>query len=258
MPEKTPTVVATSFCADALFNSYEITKNEKYLEIALSSGEFVKKHLNRKINDSMILFSYSPIDNSQVYNASLLAARLLARNYAYSKNREYSDLAKKVVRSCLEAQDNDGSWVYGAAANQQWIDSFHTGFNLECIWDYMRYTDDFVPVESFNKGMKFYLENFFREDGISKYYHNKTYPVDIHSPAQLIVTLVKTGLLRSHIELILKVLKWTIHNMQNSRGFFYYQIKRGISSKIPYMRWAQAWMFCAFSYYFFSLLCKDE
>jgi len=47
LPRYTPTVVATSFCADALFSVYEITKNKKYLEIALSSCDFVVKDLNR-------------------------------------------------------------------------------------------------------------------------------------------------------------------------------------------------------------------
>jgi hypothetical protein len=37
--------------------------------------------------------------------------------------------------------------------------------------------------------------------------------------------------------------------MQDKRGYFYYQIKKGISSKIPYMRWSQAWMMYAMSYY---------
>jgi hypothetical protein len=101
--------------------------------------------------------------------------------------------------------------------------------------------------------MKFYLENFFLDNGVSKYYHNRTYPIDIHAPAQLTVTLAKTGKMESNIELTEKVLEWTINNMQNQKGYFYYQMKKGISSKIPYMRWAQAWMFYAYSWYF----CKN-
>ena len=40
-PRYTPTVVATNFCATALFDAYEITKNERYKSIALSAAEFV-------------------------------------------------------------------------------------------------------------------------------------------------------------------------------------------------------------------------
>ena len=252
-PVNTPTVVATSFCADALFNAYEVTNNKRHLKSALSSANFVIKDLNRIDKGDNFLFSYSPLDHSRVYNASLLGARLLSHCYKYDKNEEYLTLANKVIKACVEVQNEDGSWVYGAASNQQWIDSFHTGFNLECIWEYMNYTGDSSAMNAFERGLNFYLKNFFSKEGIAKYYHNKVYPIDIHSPAQLIVTLAKTNRFEFNIELIEKVLAWTINNMQDSNGYFYYQMKQGISSKIPYMRWAQAWMFYAFSYYFNKL-----
>lgn len=255
-PKNTPTVVATSFCADALFNAYEILGDNKYLEIALSSALFVRNDLNQIQHGENILFSYSPRDKSQVYNASLLGARLLARSYKYTKNESYLSLSNKVIKACIAVQKDDGSWYYGAANNQRWIDSFHTGFNLECIWEYMHYTGDLDFQDSFNKGMKFYLRNFFLNDGTPKYYNDKTYPIDIHSPAQLIVTLAKTEMLNSTTDLAERVLSWTIQNMQNPKGFFYYQLKRGVSSKISYIRWAQSWMMYAQSYYLKNQIAK--
>jgi len=248
-PKSTPTVVATSFCADALFNAYETIGENKYLEVALSSASFVVNDLKQIPKGDNILFSYSPLDNSQVYNASLLGARLLARSYKYTKNENYLSLSNKVLNACIEVQKDDGSWFYGGAKNQRWIDSFHTGFNLECIWEYMQHTGDFNFQDSFDKGIEFYINNFFLQDGTPKYFHNKIYPIDIHSPAQLIVTLAKTERLDLNFELANRVLKWTQQNMQSSKGYFYYQLKKGISSKISYMRWAQAWMLYAYSYY---------
>lgn len=131
----------------------------------------------------------------------------------------------------------------------QWIDNFHTGYNLECIYEYQKYTGDKDYIEQLIKGEKYYLENFFTEKGESKYYNKSLYPIDIHSPAQLIVTLSKVNKFEENIGLIEKVLKWTITNMQSSKGFFYYQLKKGMNSKIPYMRWAQAWMFYGYTYY---------
>jgi hypothetical protein len=37
--------------------------------------------------------------------------------------------------------------------------------------------------------------------------------------------------------------------MQHKKGYFFYQIKKGVSSKIPYMRWSNAFMMYAMSYY---------
>jgi len=58
--------------------------------------------------------------------------------------------------------------------------------------------------------------------------------------------------LENNRQLVDKVMYWTIENMQDPKGYFYYQIKKGISSKIPYMRWSQAFMFYGLSFYFFE------
>ena len=71
--------------------------------------------------------------------------------------------------------------------------------------------------------MDYYLNTFFTPEGISKYYNNSTFPIDIHAPAQLVVTLSKYGNFYENQELIDKVLMWTINNMQASKGYFYYQ-----------------------------------
>ncbi|MDN3204668.1 delta-aminolevulinic acid dehydratase [Algoriphagus sediminis] len=248
-PAYTPTVVATSFVANALFEGYEITKDRRLLDAALSAANFVKYDLNRYENRDELIFSYSPLDDSKVYNASLLGARLLARASSYSGSIDDTKLSQKAVRTICDKQEADGSWIYGEAAVQGWVDSFHTGFNLECIFEYMKYTGDMDFKDSFNSGIDFYLKSFFKADGIPKYYHNKTYPIDIHSPAQLTVTLIKTGRLKQNIQLCEKVLRWTFANMKSKKGYYFYQMKKGVTSKIPYMRWAQAWMFyalCAF------------
>jgi len=256
-PKGTPTVVATSFIANAFFEAFEVTGNQIYLDTALSSLNFVIKDLNRTKEKNGFIFSYSPLDTSKVYNATLLGARLLARGYHYTKNEKYKELAEQAILPVMDKQNANGSWIYGEAKTQNWIDSFHTGYNLECLYDYALYTKDNQFLHQFEKGFDFYLNNFFLSDGKPKYFHNKLYPIDIHAPAQLIVTLSKTGKLKENSSLANKVLDWTINNMQDKKGYFYYQMKPYFSSKIPYMRWAQAWMFYAFSNYF-NTIAKDE
>jgi hypothetical protein len=111
------------------------------------------------------------------------------------------------------------------------------------------YTGDSSFTPNIDKGLRYYTDTFFTEEGLSKYYHNRLYPVDIHAPAQLVVTLAKLGKLEQHHALAEKVLLWTITHMQDKSGYFFYQRKKYFSSRIPYMRWAQAWMFYALSYY---------
>ena len=135
----------------------------------------------------------------------------------------------------------------------QWIDNFHTGYNLECIYIYQNVSGDKSFQNNLNIGIEYYLKTFFTKEGISKYYNNRTYPVDIHAPAQFIVTLSKLDIFKKNEIIAKKVLGWTVQNMQSKKGFFYYQKRKRISSKIPYMRWAQAWMFYAYSYYILNI-----
>lgn len=249
-PKYTPTVVATNFCATALFEAYEITRRKDLLDIALSAGEFVMKDLHRYKCEGGFLFSYSKLPgNDTVYNASLLGSRLLSYCYKYSGNKEYLETAKASVAACCAGQESDGSWVYGLLPVQGWKDSFHTGYNLDGLIAYEELTGDKSYHENIEKGFKYYVENFFEPDGTPKYYNDRMYPIDIHCPGQLFVTLARLHKYAEHKRLAVKVLDWTLKNMQDKKGYFYYQLKPGISSKISYMRWSNAFMFCALSYY---------
>jgi len=253
-PKNTPTIVATTFCATALLSAYEITKDEIYLKTALSSAEFVKTDLNRTPFNGGIILSYSPLKgNDTVFNASLLGSKLLSSCYKYTQDEESRMLAYKSAFACCSAQKDDGSWVYGMLPIQSWVDSFHTGYNLDGLISYQTITGDESFRNNIVKGLNYYIKNFFEPNGIPKYYNNKTYPIDIHCPGQLFVTLSNLGLLSKYKPLAEKVLDWTINNMQDKKGYFYYQLKPDISSKIPYMRWSNAFMFNALSCYLKNL-----
>jgi rhamnogalacturonyl hydrolase YesR len=250
-PKNTPTVVATTYIGCAFLDAYEVTNNNEYLRLARSSCDFILTDLNRT-NDSnnSFAFSYSPLDNSVVYNASLLGSKLLARVYCFTNEEHLISEAKKSVQFCCQNQNIDGSWNYGKYNFHSFKDSFHTGFNLECINDYMQYSGDFSFLDNLNKGLAYYLQNFFTADGIPKYYNNAIYPIDIHAPAQLVLTLSRLKKFNEQINLINKVIGWTIENMQSKDGFFYYQKKKYFTSRVSYMRWSQSWMFFALTEYF--------
>ena len=249
-PKNTPTVVASVFIASAFLDAYEITKDEALLKTARSTCNFILKDLNRTADaKGNFAFSYSPLDTSVVFNASLLGSRLLARVYSFTKEKELIDEAKKSVEFCCSFQKPEGSWSYGTLPFHQWIDNFHTGYNLECIADYMKYSGDELYKNNVAKGFEYYINTFFTEEGIAKYYNNTVYPVDIHAPAQMIITLAKLDKFKAYKNVADKVMEWTIKNMQSPQGYFYYQVNKYFSSKISYMRWAQAWMFYALSTY---------
>ena len=258
-PKYTPTVVATTFIGEALLEAYEITKKQEFLNTAISCSKFVLNDLNRTYDeDQNFTLSYSPLDRTQVYNAGLLGAKLLCLIYNYTGEEDLLVNAKKIVSYVCNKQREDGAWAYGTLSFHQWIDNFHTGYNLECIYIYQKKSGDQSFNSNIELGLKYYLDNFFTEEGMCKYYNNKVFPIDIHAPAQLIVTLRKLDKLKQNKDLINRVLGWTIDNMQSDEGYFYYQKKKYITSKIPYIRWAQSWMFYALSYYFLDIKIDEN
>jgi hypothetical protein len=249
-PKYTPTVVVSSFIANSLLDAYDLNSDKNLLIAARSTCDFILKDLNRTYsNNGNFAFSYSKLDNSVVYNASLLGSQLLARVYSLSGERMLVEEARKSVEFCCVAQQMDGSWVYGTQPFHHWVDNFHTGYNLVCISDYMKFSGDHSFETNLEKGFSYYIDTFFTDEGVSRYYNNSLYPIDIHAHAQFVITTTRLGKFHEKRELTEKILMWTIDNMQSPKGYFYYQINKFYKSRIPYMRWSQAWMFYAMSVY---------
>lgn len=254
IPRGTPNLVCTSFIVSAFLDAYELLKNKRYLQIARSSCEFVLNGLNITRENEGICFSYTPLDKSQIHNTNLLAAALLARVYSLTGEKSLLKFATQAVKFSVRYQNKDGSWYYGNLLSQRWIDNSHTGFNLVALKEYIDFSESRYFYEALEKGFRYYKKNFFLKDGAPKYYHNKIYPIDTHSIAQSIVTFVKLkDLSRGTIKEALKIAHWGIENMQDERGFFYYQKHKCFTNKIPYIRWSQAWMF-----YALALLLSSE
>lgn len=247
-PAYLPTGVVTSFAGYALLDLYEISGETRFLEAAVSASRFMMRHLNRTVDETGdVCFSYSPQDRSTVYNASLLVSKLLARVYSITGTPETARLARSSVSYCSRRQTADGAWIYGTEGHHRWVDSFHTGFNLESIGEYQKHTGDSSFAAVLERGLQFYLETFFTADGVARYYRDATYPIDIHCIAQLISTMTSLQRVETHASLLSAVLAWALENMQDPSGYFYYQHGTTKTNTIPYMRWSQAWMFHSLS-----------
>ena len=246
VPKYTPTIVNTSYVGHAFLDAFASTKNDEYLRVARSACDFILKDLNRAYEGDTLCFSYTPIDRLQVHNANILGGGLLARVFSYTGEEELRETAKRSVTYVMQYQNHDGSWYYAQTNIQKWIDSFHTGFVLESLKHYIDSTGDTDFEKNLKTGFDFFVNHFFLEDGIPKYFHDRVFPIDIHSAAQGLVTLTK--LKHMHIEAVAKrdrLLQWVIGTMQDQKGYFYFQKRKYFTNKIPYMRWSQAWMYHA-------------
>jgi hypothetical protein len=245
-PAGTPTVVNTAFIAHAFLDLYEAFDRAEDFDLAHSACKFMLGALSRATEPLGFCFSYTPLDRRRVHNANMLAASLLARVAAVTHDEEYRDAARQAVIFTVTRQNADGSWPYGMGASESWIDNFHTGFVLVSLLEYIRYTGEREFESSLQAGYQFWKSEFFTTDGVPKFYRHQTYPIDVHCVAQGVLTFLafadrdKTALERG-----LELARWATANLQDQEGYFYYQIGRYYRNRIPYIRWAQAWMFRA-------------
>jgi len=93
----------------------------------------------------------------------------------------------------MKYQHDDGSWCYAETRMQSWIDSFHTGFNLEAVRWFLRLEEVLEYQAAYEKGVEYYAGNFFLADGTPKYYHDRVYPIDIYAPSQAVVFFAGEG-----------------------------------------------------------------
>ena len=137
--EHVPTVVNTTFIAHAFLDAYRLTHKEHYLSIARSSCDFILKELHCTEQAGCFCFSYTPIDQTRVHNANLLAADLLARVFSITKEECLCTAAEKSLKLSIQHQNEDGSWFYGIEPELHYIDSFHTGFVLVSFHNILKY-----------------------------------------------------------------------------------------------------------------------
>jgi hypothetical protein len=248
LPKEVPTIVWTAHIGDAFVDAYEHFGNEIYLRIAASACEHIVKDLELTVEGpDAVCISYIPTKNVPIHNSSLLGASLLARVYSHNKNESYRSLAQKAVQYCANHQRANASWYYGEKENLHWVDNFHTAYNLDCLKHYMAATGDHRYDDKFMAGYEYWKKTFFLPDGTPRYYDYKKLPLDIQCSSQAIDTLVLfSDRDPLAIPLALKVAKWTIDNMQDRTGYFYYRrYELGIVNKTPTLHWGQATMLCA-------------
>jgi hypothetical protein len=212
--------------------------------------------LPRNKTESGICLGYHNQDfTATVHNSNMVGAAVLARTAKHTNNQEYLFVAKESMTFSCTRQLPNCAWLYGEHPKNQWIDNFHTGYNLDALKCYIEYSGDHQCDDKLKRGLDFYKTNFFEENGRPKYYHNRAYPIDSQCASQAIETLADFSEYDdSSLELAVKVAQWTIDNMQDKDGFFYYrQYPIGIKAKAPMLHWAQATTYKALTLLFSKL-----
>ena len=249
VPKGKPNVITTIYVAQALYALSEITGEAKYSEPALDSAHFIVKTLYTELEGRQF-FGYIPGETAFVHNANLWGAAWVAKVAALTDNQEYKKLALSAARQTVSEQGTDGSWVYGARHHHQFIDGFHTGYNLEALTllSDALVTDEFKTA--IDLGLQYYKVHLFEEDGTAKYYNNNRYPLDMHCVSQAIFTLLKVGKTAEDFAMTEKIINRSIETLYlPTHQRFIYQKNKHFTNKVDYVRWTQAWVYYSFAFF---------
>jgi len=258
LPKGVPTIVWTSLIGHAFLDGYEHFQKDRYLQIAISACEHILRDLKSNPVGDGLCISYIPTQTSQVHNANTLGGSFLARAYFHTGDESYRTLAQKAMQYTTQHQRPDASWYYGEKANLHWVDNFHTAYVLDSFKHYAESTGDHSFDQNLKSGYEYWKTTFFLPDGTPRYYDHKTLPIDIQCSSQAIDTLVFfSDSDPESLPLALKVAQWTIANMQDRSGYFYYRrYSPRLVNKTPTLHWGQATTLCALAGLYQSLQLK--
>lgn len=257
-PYGEPLLIWSALIGQAFLDAYELFCDEKYLQVAESTGNWMLK-LPREHTKNGSCLSYVAYRQSSIHNSNAMGAAFLARLGALTKNDEALTLAKSSMSYTCFRQRGDGAWYYAEEPKYHWIDGFHTGYNLSALRSYREAAQDRSFDDCLEKGLRFYISHFFEADGRPKYFHDKIYPVDIQCASQAIDTLATLAEEDPEcLGLAVKVAEWTIDNMQSKDGHFFYRDLGWKKVRTPMLHWGQGTMVKALSVLLRKLSTVEE
>lgn len=258
IPKNSPNGIVTTAVGDAFWSWYKFSGENSYLQVCIEICHFLESLPKDIISEDKLCFSYTPLFQNHVHNLNLFVAEFLIKVGQEVKNNTWIELGIKATNYTIEDQIIDGSFDYNGPPEKpnHFIDNYHTGFVLRMLHSIWKLTGRNDVYSALEKCYNHYLINFFEDNRIPKLMPDRKYRIDIHSCAESINCLCELSeTFPQGIETAKKVLFWTVENLQDNNGYFYYGIHKSrffrftFTSKIQYIRWGQAWMLKALSNY---------
>lgn len=242
-PVHESTTVWTGLVGQVFLDAYELFGLERHFEVIKSITDWIL-NLPKESTQKGACLSYTAMAQGSIHNSNMIGAAFLAGASRYTHEREALAAAREAMEYSCGRQLPDGAWYYAERPNCHWVDNFHTGYNLDSLKRYAGYSRDRTFDESLKRGLDYFCRTFILSDGFPKYYCQRAYPLDIQCASQAIETLVFFFEDAPRcLGLACKVANWTIENMQDDDGHFYYRMYPfRIKAKVPFIHWGQATM----------------
>ncbi len=240
-PRGTPNTIATAFAGLALLDAHDLTESQEALELAEGAGDFFIRHVGPVSVKSGRFFGYFPGDTTAIHNANLLACGLLARLAEPANRPDFAEAALEGMRFALDHQREDGSWAYAEGEEGDWVDNLHTGYVLDSLQRCCVHLRDSEAAAAWRRGLTFFADRLFLENGAPRFSVNRTYPIDGQCAAQAIQTFAVASRVEPHwLSRAGRVLDYALSHLRMADGSFIFQRGRVTVNRTPHPRWVQA------------------
>lgn len=253
-PRHTPLVTVTPYVFDAFLELAQVTGDEAYLAYARSIADFVARDLHDTPARRGRASPYTPLDRSQVINASAYRAACLARAAAVWGVPEYRALAQENAHFVVDQQLPDGSWPY-AAGGQAFVDHIHTCFVLKGLYRAYQVLNEEELLQAVCRGYAYYRGNLFYPGGLPRpFARGGTRQFRVAELYDYAEALNLALVLRPHLDtqpLADRIAAELVDRWQTPAGHFVTRVSAGgVRNCVPYHRWGQAQAFRALALYF--------
>jgi len=192
-------------------------------------------------------------------NAAAYRAFLLTSASQVFCNEDYWKIAERNLNFVLENQNPDGSWFYAVDGVRDFIDHYHTCFVMKALAKIHGLTGHPACLEALSKGVKYYLENLFSEDGLPKPFSKAprltVYKRELYDWAECINLCL---LLRDRFPALETTLEKVVAHILKSwvkRDGSFRSRKLHLGwDNVPMHRWGQSQMFRSLAFY----LCEAK
>lgn len=251
----TPLITTTPYVFEAFAQVYEIDKKERWLEAMHSIAEHVlHDYKDFEISPGVSTCSYTPFDEGGVINASAYRAFTLTSASRYFPENSYWERAEKNLNFVLQAQRENGSWLYAADNVRDFVDHFHTCFVLKALAKIEKFTAHKGCTEAIKKGVKYYLDNLFDEDNFPKPFSKPprltVYKNELYDYAECInLGVLLKGRFQELDDTLAHVVNDVLDRWQKPDGSFRSRKLLLGWDNVPMHRWAQSQLFRSLSFY---------
>lgn len=261
--EGTPLITTVPYVYEAFKQIWEMDRADEWLRIMESTAQHALvdyKDFPTSPSASTCSYTPDPEQSVAVVNANAYRAFLLTSAAHDFSEEKYWKVAERNLNFVLESQNEDGSWYYAKDGKRNFIDHFHTCFVLKALAKIEALTGHAGCTKAIDKGIGYYVENLFDEDGSPKPFSSRprltVYRRELYDYAECInLAVLLSGRYPKLDSLLSSVLKEILTVWQRQDGSFRSRRLLLGWDNAPMHRWAQAQLFRSLC---FLLYCQTD